>query len=240
MNCVLIGFGGIGSRLSALGKISDFNRYIIFDNDTYEESNVGRQSTSNLTGRKKAEVAKEVYSVITPHECQVEANPIKLTSVNLPSLEEETIVFCTVDNPAGRIAVHEWARSANNVRRPDIVVYGMNELENGEAVLDIPAIPWWPDPSKAYPNSFYEGQDATNQPHCSNLQNEGGVVAEQIATINATIAGDMLHLFEAARHMQRNPQWITDPSLEVPLPWAHVTTALMKKTRRIYAGGSDV
>jgi len=240
MNLFLIGFGGIGSRLTPLSKVSDFTHIHIYDNDTYESGNETRQGASILEGRKKAEVGKGMWDLMAPHDPTVRALSEEKFQGAIQT-NDPTVIFCTVDNAEGRCAVHRWAREpAENIRPPDIVLYGMNELENGEAVLDLPAVPWWPDPAKLYPRSFYEGLDAAQRPHCTTLQEQGGTVAEQTATINATVAGDMMWLFEAARHLQRNPRFMTERSLEIPLPHAVVTTALVKRTLRIYSGGDKV
>jgi hypothetical protein len=243
MQCLIIGAGGIGTRLTPLAKVDMFDSFHIFDKDVYEDSNMARQGSRSLIGQVKSGVLKRSLAKLSPKlsEDYFAANGnFHLDRHIVRNTNEPTVVFCTVDQPTPRCDLHKWSRKGEGKRAPDIVIYGMNELQNGEAVLDIPAIPWWPDPAVLYPNSFYDGMDDANRPHCANLQNEGGVQAEQIATINGAIAGDMLWLFEAAMHMKRHPDWVTDPSLEIPLPYAVVTTALGKRTRQVMADGTKL
>lgn len=239
MICTIIGAGGIAQRLTPLAKVSDFTSYTVIDHDMFEEKNLTRQGSLKTLGKYKTEVMVQTIQILDPHERIAISCPRKVAIRDMHETAPH-VVFVTVDNSEARCLVHRASRSPEPGKRPpDLVIYGMNEWQNGEAVLDIPVIPWWPDPARLYPFSFYEGMDDENRPHCHDIQNEGGERAEQIATINAAIAGDMLWLFEAARHMQRHPKWITDPSLEIPLPYAVVTTGLGKRTLTVAAGGGE-
>jgi len=238
MNLIIIGFGGIGSRLMALAKVDKFDSIVIYDDDEYETKNITRQGAASIVGRKKASIAQEAFTASAPHSPTVIGKAEKF-SINSPAWKknEPSVVFCSADNSKARTYLWEWSHGVlrDAPRAPDIVIYGMNELYNGEACLDIPGIPWWPNLAQELPNSFHQGADEADRPHCSTLVEQGGEIAEQTAMINATVAGDMCWLYQAAQHILTNPHWVTDPTLEIPLPYMVTCAQLVKTTRSCHA-----
>ena len=78
---------------------------------------------------------------------------------------------------------------------------------------------------------MFELEERTG-PHCADVEDSGSEEGGQLATINATIAGDMIFLYQAALTMLENPTWMTNP--DMPLPTRIVTSRLRKVTHVVH------
>lgn len=161
---LIIGAGGVGNHLArGLGMMLNTNKpgsaIILVDGDNFENKNINRQTFSQL-GNKAEVLAKDLQPLfmnlfVVPDHRWVTAddstNHDKETAVKAGELlEEDDIVYVTVDNHAARKAIFD---SAKNFKDIDVFTGGNDDKlygsvyhyrrRDGKDITDHPA--FWHD-----------------------------------------------------------------------------------------------
>jgi len=138
MEITIVGLGGIGSVLSNM-----ISRYInskninprpcikLVDGDSYEEKNFERQEFSRFGN--KASIKAQELSLKFRNISFIDV-PEYLGSNSISSIiQENSIVFVSVDNHKTRKLVSDYAKNLNNI----IIISGGNELTDGNVQIYI-------------------------------------------------------------------------------------------------------
>ncbi len=111
----VIGCGGIGGdAINMLGRMGIGN-LILIDEDTFDISNLNRQTLSNLTniGLSKSQVAKETIRKINPYTNTIAYNE-RIDEDNIEKIIGDVdIIIDAVDNLITRIIVSRYAEKNN-------------------------------------------------------------------------------------------------------------------------------
>jgi adenylyltransferase/sulfurtransferase len=111
---VVIGAGGLGSTFLPVLAASGVGRIVIFDADTVERSNLGRQIlfTEADIGQHKVKVAEEKLAVINPY-VRVEAIPRRFEAGEAEALRGATLVFEGSDSLRTKFLLNDLSLSRN-------------------------------------------------------------------------------------------------------------------------------
>ena len=95
----IVGIGGIGCPLIQYLINSGIKQLLLVDGDTIEKSNLNRQILFNLNdiGKKKVNIAKKNLQLINS-ECKIDVLDENISSKNLSSLNESSIVVDATDD----------------------------------------------------------------------------------------------------------------------------------------------
>jgi molybdopterin/thiamine biosynthesis adenylyltransferase len=129
-NVVIVGLGGVGTRLAQplcqylVYKHPD-SRVILIDGDNFEPRNAERQVFTELGN--KAEVTSAELQIAFPN-LKIEAKSRFLTEDNVfVYVQEDSCVFCCVDNHASRKLLSDHCGELDNV----VLISGGNDFDDG-------------------------------------------------------------------------------------------------------------
>lgn len=181
----IIGCGGIGGWLIHLISKSftlfpGDSKFILFDNDIVEEKNLDRQLfSSNDIGKPKAKVFAKKFNFLKPK--------VEWFTENT-KIENNSIIFCCVDNHAARKNTLEKCDNTNSV-----AIIGANESIDSEAYIYFPN---WrgtiKDPRVYYPELLkFDYHNPVLENRCLAMLE----TVPQLAIANMLSAGYMLFLY---------------------------------------------
>ncbi len=211
-NCVIVGLGGVGGRLSreialvlaSVGGDNHRSRMILVDGDSYEatESNAARQFFRQ-PGKKAEQVRDDISSSFAASRLSLYAVNEYLTLENIGLIREKSIVFCCVDNFATRRMISEYASKLRNL----VVISGGNDgvaekTKDGKQLLGtqgniqiyvrLDGQDITPDLGKWHPEIATADKLPTDQKSCVELM-ESGVA--QLLCSNLAVASAMVSAF---------------------------------------------
>jgi molybdopterin/thiamine biosynthesis adenylyltransferase len=198
---VVIGCGGIGSHLigplvqylCSLGVEERPKEMTLIDGDSYEESNLDRQSFhASKIGQNKADVQAERLNVLYTNMMDFFSADTYLGEENVSeAIPEGSVVFMGVDNHVCRRIVSKHCQTLENV----ILITGANELTDGnvQVFVRLNGEEMLPPIESRHPEIATTEDGDRSQMSCEELaQLPGG---GQIIFTNLTAANIMLQLF---------------------------------------------
>lgn len=172
---VVIGAGGLGSTFLPVVAASGVGEIVVYDGDTVERSNLGRQMLFAETdiGRHKVKVAEERLAIVNPH-VKVRAIPRRFENSDADALRGATLVFEGSDSLRSKFLLNDLCLA----RKIPLVVSALSNVQGHTMLVAGSDGPCY--------RCIFEEIDESELPTCANegiLSTFPAVVAAQAAHV---------------------------------------------------------